>query len=263
MTGSQSECNLLASKSSVLLLTSLHGGAGNMTHSSIFGPASARIHLQPLYQAAENLGLHPRILSLDINQPGILNQLGNPRVCVIGKINHYDDGRIEGFAMAILAAISRLKASGAQIVVLYCDNLASLSCARGSLYRDLLSLADYLVVPCQAMASLARRWTHPGLPIHVINDPWQVKLQPYPPLIKNDPVNIVWFGNTNNIYYLCNEISALVATAQSAPGYRLDILSSPEALEMSRKHSRQHSNLNAGRGRFAFSTGTNLPQPSS
>ena len=206
-----------------------------MTHSSIFGPASARIHLQPLYQAAENLGLHPRILSLDINQPEILNQLGNPRLCVIGKINHYDDRRIEGFAMAVLAAISRLKASGAQIVVSYCDNLAPLSCARGSLYRDLLSLADYLVVPCQAMASLARRWTHPGLPIHVINDPWQVKLQPYPPLRKNDPLNIVWFGNTNNIYYLCNEISALVATAQSAPGYRIDILSSPEALEMSKK----------------------------
>jgi len=235
MTGSQSECMPLTSDSSVLLLTSLDGGAGAMSHGSIFGPASARIHLQPLYRAAENLGLNPSILSLDVNEPNILNKLGKPQICVIGKINHHDDSRIDGFAMAVLAAVSRLKACGVKIVVSYCDNLAPLSCSRGFLYRDLLKLADHLIVPCQAMASLARRWTHPQLPILIINDPWQVRLQPYPALAEHDPLNIVWFGNTNNIYYFCKEISRLVSATTSAVGYRIDVLSSPQALEMSKK----------------------------
>ena len=187
-----------------------------MTHSSIFGPASARIHLQPLYQAAENLGLHPRILSLDINQPGILNQLGNPRLCVIGKINHYDDRRIEGFAMAVLAAISRLKASGAQIVVSYCDNLAPLSCAR-VLFTGSSFLADYLVVPCQAMASLARRWTCPDCPYTLLMILGRSDL-PYPPLEKT--THLISFGLEIPIIYIIYAMRFLLLLL--LPSQRLD-----------------------------------------
>ena len=32
--------------------------------------------------------MKPRILSLDIDKPNILNDLGTPSICVIGKINH-------------------------------------------------------------------------------------------------------------------------------------------------------------------------------
>lgn len=225
----------LSHDSSVLLLTSLDGGAGSTGSKAVFGPASARLHLQPLCKAAENLGLHPRLLSLDVDKPGILNRLGTPRVCVVGKINHHDDYRVEGFAMATLAAVSRLRAAGVTIVVSYCDNLAPLSCSRGSLYRDLLRLADHLVVPCQAMASLAARWKRSGLPISVIEDPWQVRLQPYPTLQQGEPLRIVWFGNTNNVHFLCKEISRLTIKASVAPRYHLDVLSSSQALKMAKE----------------------------
>ena len=234
MPGSHREYMPLSNDGTVLLLTSLDGGAGESTFRSVFGPASMRMHLQPLYKAAENLGMKPRILSLDIDKPNILNDLGTPSICVIGKINHHDDSRVEGFSMAVLAAVSRLKAAGVTIVVSYCDNLAPLACQRGFLYRDLLALADHLVVPCQEMASLARRWAYPDLPISVIEDPWQVCLQPYPALRKSEPLKIVWFGNTNNIYYLCQELGRLMSVTQSASAYQIDILSSPQALEMSK-----------------------------
>ena len=210
MTGLQSEYTPLPSSTdgSILLLTSLDEGAGVTSYRSVFGPASMSMHLQPLCHAAENLGLKSRVLSLDTNNPGILNDLGKPLICVIGKINHHDDLRVEGFSMAILAAISRLKAARVKIIVSYCDNLAPLSCQRGSLYRDLLKLADHLIVPCEAMASLARPWINRALPISVIDDPWQVRLQPYPTLMQDEILKIVWFGNTNNIYFYVRKFLA-------------------------------------------------------
>ena len=51
---------------------------------------------------AIDLGLQPKLLSVDIDRPSILNELGDPHLCVIGKINHFDDFRVSGFAMAIL-----------------------------------------------------------------------------------------------------------------------------------------------------------------
>ena len=95
MTGLKTDRMPLPHDGSLLLLTSLDGGAGSTSHSSVFGPASARLHLQPLYKSAENLGLRPRILSLDTDNPSILNDLGAPRFCVIGKINHHDDHRVD------------------------------------------------------------------------------------------------------------------------------------------------------------------------
>ena len=116
--------------------------------------------------------MKPRILLLDIDNSDILNDLGTPSICVICNVNHHNDFRVEVFSIAFLAPASRLKAAGLTIVVSYCDNLAPLACQRGFLYRDLLVLADHLVVPCQEMASLARHWAYPDLPISVIEDPW-------------------------------------------------------------------------------------------
>ena len=220
---------------SVLILTSMHGGAGQKSYRSVFGSASTRLHLLPLYKTAEKFAMKPRILSLDVDHPSILNDLGTPKLCVIGKINHHDLIRSEGFAMAVLAAVCRLRAAGVPIIVSYCDNLAPLSCPRGALYRDLLKLADEIIVPCQAMATLAAQWTPSNLPIHIINDPWQVRLQPYPELRLGEPLKIAWFGNANNILYFCRQIRELMKVCgQSSSTFQLDVLSNQPALDMAK-----------------------------
>ena len=100
------------------MITSVHEGAVDLTEtvSVIDGVGSARLHLQPLFRTANELNLNPKLLSLDIDSPTILNELGQPEICVIGKINHFDDSRVAGFAMATLARCS-MQASNAKIFI--------------------------------------------------------------------------------------------------------------------------------------------------
>ena len=53
--------------------------------------------------------------------------------------------------------------------------------------------------------------------------------------MQDEILKIVWFGNTNNIYFLCQEISRLMSVAEAAVGYQIDILSSPQALDMAKE----------------------------
>ena len=142
----------------MLVITSLDGGSGDYTEkvTSIVGVGSARLHLRPLHRASQKLNLNPRVISLDVDNPSILGQLGDPEICVIGKVNHADDLRMAGFSMAVLAAVAHLKARNVRIALMYCDHLAPLNCIRGVLYRDLLALSDQVVVPCKAMADRVR-----------------------------------------------------------------------------------------------------------
>ena len=78
----------------------------------------------PLSVAAKSPD-NSRLISVDVNDPSILNELGSPAFCFISKINHYDDDRFHGYAMAVLAATARLKSLGTKLILLYCDNLAS------------------------------------------------------------------------------------------------------------------------------------------
>ena len=148
--------NNLIHSSRLLVLTCLDGKSGPTAPSKMFGLASSKLQLQPLFMAANKFNLNPRLMALDIDNPSNLNKLGSPDVCMIGKINHFDDHRVEGFAMAILAAVARMKARNAKLVISYCDHLASRSCVRGFLYRELLQLIDHCVVPSQALANLVR-----------------------------------------------------------------------------------------------------------
>ena len=83
-------------QSNLLVITSLHGGAGDKTDklNTIGGVGSARLHLQPMFHAAKELDLSPRLLSLDTDDPSVLSELGEPDLCLIGKINHFDDSRL-------------------------------------------------------------------------------------------------------------------------------------------------------------------------
>ena len=133
--------------------------------------------------------------------------------------------------MAVLAAVSRLKALGTKIVILYSDNLASRSCPRGRFYRDLLTFVDHIVVPCNAMKNLLAPYADPMTPITIIDDPWQVCQQSYNALLPGEPLRIVWFGNTTNIIYFQQQIASLMQKVSNADLIELSVLSSPQALD--------------------------------
>jgi len=63
--------------------------------------------------------------------------------------------------------------------VIYSDNLADQDSLVGILYRDLLSFASYVICPCEAMVSFARRWMRGSQQHLVIEDPIQVSRQPF------------------------------------------------------------------------------------
>ena len=198
----------------------------------MFGLASSKLQLEPLYFAASKLGLSPRTLALDVTQPSLLNLLGTPEVCIIGKINHFEDDRVEGFAMAILAAICRLKAIKTKIVLLYCDHLASRDCVRGSLYRELLILCDHCIVPSNAMAQLVSPFLLNKTQLSVIEDPWQVQIQPYRNLADGEPLKIAWFGNTSNAPFVCDRLFNLMVSISSVPSVEFRLLSKQRAIDM-------------------------------
>ena len=224
-------------KSKLVVITSVHEGSGDLseTVSIIDGVGSARLHLRPLFRTATELNLNPRLLSLDIDSPTILNELGQPEICVIAKINHFDDTRVAGFAMATLAAVARLKARNTKIVLLYCDHLAPLACSRGSLYCDLLLVSDHIIVPSQAMADRAKKFLTKLTPITVIKDPWQVKLQPYQMTNLKKATRIAWFGNANNIFFLRDQLFDLMRTVSAATSVELVILSNTFALNTAKE----------------------------
>ena len=73
-----------------------------------------RLHLRPLFHAANHLNLNPRVLSLDVDDPSILSKL-KINLCVVGKINHFDDSRVKVFDG--LASVARLKSKNVKIVL--------------------------------------------------------------------------------------------------------------------------------------------------
>ena len=221
-------------QSKLLVVTSLEGGSGDYTDklTTIGGVGSARLHLRPLFHAANHLNLNPRVLSLDVDDPSILSKLGNPNLCVVGKINHFDDSRVRGFAMATLASVARLKSKNVKVVLMYCDNLAPLHCSRGSLYRDLLNLSDHIIVPSNAMADLAKQFLPATTKVSIIEDPWQVRMQPYLSLSKASRLRIGWFGNANNIFFLRDKIGSLMRSIDMAHTIELVVLSSKVALKI-------------------------------
>ena len=193
--------------------------------------ASAKMQLVPLAKAAAELNLDVRMLSVDVDQPSILNKIGTPRICFISKINHFDEKRVHGYAMAVLATVARLKAAGTTIILLYCDNLACLKDSRGRLYRDLLFLADHCVVPSRSLLSNAKNYTQPDTSLTLIVDPWQVSEQSYTNLSSNHALRIAWFGNTGNAFYVTRQLGKLMQTITEVNAIELIILSSEKALK--------------------------------
>ena len=214
---------------SLLVLTSVHAGAGSFSFDQLKQRASDRLHIQPLKKAADNLSIPARMVSVDVDRPSVINNLGQPSICIVHKINHHDDSRLDGFAMAVLASVTRLKLSGSKIVLSYCDNLASLDDSRGLLYRDLFRLADCVVFPSNSMRQLASKWLMQDTNTYVIEDPWSLRLQPYPPYYRDKPFRITRFGDVLNVKYLLEQLPSLIASCTSSTSFELHIITKEKA----------------------------------
>ncbi len=209
--------------------------------------ASLRLQLFPAVEACQKLGLKIKVLSLRSEKPAQLDLLGTPKVCFIGKVAS-DKPFLSRIVMANLAAIARLKRRKVPIIVVYSDNWCEASewpnpngndewsdsrkewlLSSQSFYRDLLYLADLVVAPCLKAYELAKPWFSKNGLGCVIEDPLQVKKQPF---LENDLSNeckLIWFGHFSNIRFLLDLLPSIVRQCTISNRYELTILSGTDA----------------------------------
>jgi hypothetical protein len=193
--------------------------------------ASVRLQLAPACRASQKLGLQPQVLALRSEQPEQLQLLGNPKVCIVGKLSHPDPAYQYRIAIANLAALARLSRKGVPIGVVYSDNLADQASPVGIFYRDLISFAKVVICPSEAMLSYVRRWMKPGQHHVVIEDPVQVSRRSFQALDLSKPCRVIWFGHSSNLTYLLRELPGLMSKCDAAAGYELTVLSDPAACD--------------------------------
>ncbi len=191
--------------------------------------ASVRLQLAPACHASQSLGLQPQVLALRSEKPEQLHLLGNPKLCIVGKLSHPDPSYQYRIVMANLAAVARLRRKGVPIGVIYSDNLADQASPVGIFYRDLLSFARSVICPSEAMLPYVRRWMQPGQHHAVIEDPVQVARKPFRALDVSKPCRVIWFGHSTNLAYLLRELPGLMSKCEAAASYELTILSDPAA----------------------------------
>ena len=211
----------------ILFLSALSNGSGDFSGriKSLSGNASYRLQLAPAFRCAHTLGLKPRLFSLDIDKPELLERLGSPKVCIVFKINHHDDHRAYGFNLATTAAIARLKAGGTHISVAYCDNLAPLDDCRGAFYRYALQVADSVVVPSRRLQILAKQYASSNALYFLNEDPWQVMQHPFRTL-SSKLIKIGWFGSVSNGHFLFDILQNVLLESSSQNNYQLRLLGS-------------------------------------
>lgn len=215
-----------------LILTSSSSYTGIVKNiNELTGAGSVKMHMIPAYDAASELKFNPKVISLNTDKPSILNQIENPSLCIISKINTYDQNAFEGFAMATLAAVARLKARECKIICLYCDHLASMNDVRGKFYKDILKLSNNIVVTCKGMSDLVKPFIGNESALTIIEDPWQTKEQEFKAYKTGETLKIAWFGNTLNITYLAKIIPSLINGTKTSISYELKILGTSSTLE--------------------------------
>ncbi len=197
--------------------------------------ASVRLQLAPACAASQRLGLTPQVLALRSERPEQIQLLGNPKICVVGKLSHPNPDFQYRIAIANLAALARLHRKRVPIAVVYSDNLADQDSPIGIFYRDILSFARVVVCPSEAMVAYARRWMSPGQDYLVIEDPIQVSRKPFQSLDTSNLCRIIWFGHSSNLVYLLRELPALMTRCDAANAYEFTVLSDPESCNRVKK----------------------------
>lgn len=200
----------------LLVLSHTLGEPGDITNETLGQGqflASIRLQLIPAIKAGLSLGLKPRVLALRSERPELIDAIGTPKACLIGKLSHPDEGLQQRIALANLAAITRLKRRGVPVALIYSDNIAEeAGTTRGEMARDLLELADMLIFPCKAMEKNATKWMKDDQQRAVIVDPWQVAEYPYLPQQLSQETRVIWFGHGANAEYLLRHLDDILNT---------------------------------------------------
>ena len=198
---------------------------------SIGSMASTRIQLVPAINACKNIGMDVSVLSLHSEQIDDFFKIEKSKVCLVGKMSSNNISSMQSMIVANLAAVSRFKNMGSQIVVQTCDNPFASNGILKDFHIDLYAMADHIVFPCTALKELCESYIKQGTSSHVIPDPWQL-INSHKPrnLNSSDKINIIWFGSNKNIVYLHNLIPSFLRDISFSQKIELSILGSEKSL---------------------------------
>lgn len=215
-------------KTELLVLAHSLGKPGFLDHEGLENSsflASFRLQLIPAVKAARSLGWETRVGAFRSEEPVLLEKLGKPSVCLIGKLSHPDQEALRRMALANVAIATRAKRLGANICIIYSDNLlAGTTATRLELTKDLLHLADTVVFPCKGMRDISADVCE-GKRVEVVEDPWQVEKANPRRLESLDPVGLLWFGHCSNAIHLISILPAIKSAMEGLNrSFRLEIL---------------------------------------
>ena len=194
-------------------------------HSSL---ASTRIQLYPAIKALKLEGQNVRVYSLHAKHSKQINAIERSNIVVIGKMSASKIKDCDNMAMGNLAAVAKLKAQGANIVLQYSDHHIIRNDRIGYLYQDLVHLADTIVFPTSALLRQLKKASDLcNKQLAIIEDPWQIKEATLPKSIINNTFNVLWFGSGLNAKYLLKEIKNIQKCCATI---NLKILTSSEAI---------------------------------
>ncbi len=199
-------------------------GVQNIFSEQYSNSASTRLHLHPALRSSMSLGLSPKILGLNSDQPDYLSKLSKPRICILDKLFIAPSSQ-HSVTMANLACIARLKRLRVPILSTYSDNWCVKDKLISELYKDILDLSDCVVFPSKSIYQQGMKYLNSKAAHEIIEDPCFLKRQEYHSLDINERLRLLWFGHSTNSSYLLKVLPSIFENCNQDRDYELTIFS--------------------------------------
>ena len=202
--------------------------------------ASSRLQLKPAIQAAIQLGLNVKIVSLHASQAYQITSLEIPSACLIGKLSASTEFAFDQMQVASLAALALMRRHRVPTALIYSDNKiycddclssSNLFKRNSEFYKDLLYFSSHIVFASESMRTLLK---NSGISVSssvIIEDPWSVSEVSYRQFDPQQEFRVVWFGNAQNARYLHEVFRDILSRNKFKGGAQLTVISGLEALE--------------------------------
>ncbi len=187
--------------------------------------ASTRLHLYPAIRSVSALGLTPRVLGLNTDQPDCLDQIFRSRLCVIAAKLLTPPEHQDGCTMANLACIARLRRLRVPILSVYSDNWCITNNLNSEFYKDILALSNCIVFPTKSIAEQGITFANNEAFNGIIEDPCFLPRTEYPVLNRRETCRIVWFGHNSNAMFLLDILPSLIKKCNEVESFELTIMS--------------------------------------